>query len=244
MQPQFLPETDLEAIAEFRLDGPVAIRALLRELIAKRALIALYASQDHHEFVVTQILDVGERHLDLDFITDDARRQAVLSGGGAIVIGFLDQIKIQFRVDAPAAVRVAGAPALRCPLPGVVYRIQRRDAYRVRPLRSEPALCYVRDGSGGEVALRVIDFSAGGLALALPPGSRLPAAGETWAHCRIEVGDRPPIPCNLVVRHVSETLLAEGGAHRAGCEYQHMAPETARALQMLVMNIEKRTARG
>jgi flagellar brake protein len=241
LQPQFLPETDVEALAPFRVEGPVAIKSLLRDLISKKALIALYSLRNFDDFIVTQVVRFDDHGLELDFVTDEARRAAILGGGGAIVIGFLETIKIQFTVQSIQLFRSHDGPVLRCPLPANVYRIQRRDSYRVRPLQGEPVVCFVRDGAGGESGFRVIDFSAGGLALAVPSGSALPAAGQTLRHCRIEVGKRIAIPCELIVRHVSEGLWSEDGAHRIGCEYDRPTSEAARSLQLVVMDIEKRS---
>ena len=241
LQPQFLPETDPYILDPFRVQGPVAIKSLLRDLIAKRALIALYSLRNFDDFVVTQVVRFDDLSLDLDFVTDEARRAAILGSGGAFVIGFLETIKIQFTVASLQAMDSPDGPVLRCPLPHEVFRIQRRDAYRVRPLANEPVACYVRDGAGGETGHRVIDFSAGGLALAMTPGTALPPLAQGMPHCRVEVGQRIAIPCDLIVRHVSESLLLEGGAHRVGCEYQHLSSEAARSLQLVVMDIEKRT---
>ena len=60
-QPQFLPETDAAELEPFRVSGPVAIKALLRDLIVRRALIALYARNRFEEFVVTQLVRFGCR---------------------------------------------------------------------------------------------------------------------------------------------------------------------------------------
>lgn len=241
LQPQFLPETDPIELSPYRVAGPVAIKSVMKDLIVRRALIALYARRNFDEFVVTQLVRFDDRHLDLDFVTDEARRTAILSGAGAVVIGFLDTIKVQFEVGDLRVVDSADGPVLRAAMPQEVFRIQRRDAFRVRPLASEPVVCQVRDGQGGETGYRVIDFSATGLSLSVTPGESLPEEGTVLRHCRIEVGQRIAIPCDVLVRHVSAGLLSESGAHRVGCEFQHLSSEAERSLQLAVMDIEKRS---
>lgn len=240
-QPQFLPETDAAELEPFRVSGPVAIKALLRDLIVRRALIALYARNRFEEFVVTQLVRFDDRNIELDFVTDQNRQNAMLSGAGGIVIGFLDTIKVQFEVDELRIVDSAHGPVLRCSMPDEVFRIQRRDAFRVRPLASEPVTCQVRDHVGGETGYRVIDFSVTGFSLSVAPGETLPEEGASLRHCRIEIGRRIAIPCDVVVRHVSTGLLSENGAHRVGCEFQHLSSEAERSLQLAVMDIEKRS---
>ncbi len=243
MQSQFLPEPDDAAIREFRIEGPVAIRGLMRELQRKKALVALYAADDHDEFFVTQLIDCDDRWLDFDFVTDAARRARLLRAPGAVVVAFLDQIKVQFDVDSIVEVQSGGEPAVRCPMPRLVYRIQRRDAFRVRPLGSDAALVHVGVAAGKEQAFRLLDFSVTGLALALPPKATVPEIGTRWERCRLEFAGRPPIPCALVVKHVSAGLQAEGGARRIGCKFSGLSPDIARAVQLAVLDAETRAAR-
>lgn len=243
LQTQFLPETDLATIDNFRVEGPLAIRNLLRELVRKKALIVLYDVRDHGRFVTSQLAEVDGRGLQFEFVAEDPRRRSILAAGEAVVVGFLEQIKIQF--DAKGITAVAGGDglAVRCPMPRAAYRIQRRDAYRVRPLATDEATVHVHDGHGGERAYRVIDMSASGVAFAIAPDAALPTAGEHMKRCRIGFAERPPIPCELFVRHVSEGLPSEGGMRRIGCEYGPMPPEIARAMQLTVLDFETRAAR-
>lgn len=242
-QSQFLPETDFAAIREFRVEGVTAIRGLMRDLQRKKALIALYAADDHDSFFVTQLLGFDDHCVEFDFVTDQHRRRTITASPGAVVVAFLDQVKLQFEVDAITEVALATGPALRCPMPGRVYRIQRRDAYRVRPLGSDAAVVFV-PRSGRDQARRVMDFSVTGVAIALPPGETVPEPGTRWDRCRLEFAGRAPIPCDLVVRHVSGGLQAEAGARRIGCEFSAPPPDVARAIQLTVLDTETRAARA
>ena len=239
-KPQYMPETDLSAIQSFKIDGAIGVQAVLRDLISKRAWIAIYAPDDLEEFVVSQLVAFDEQHLDLDFVNNEERRQAILQAGRAIVIGTLDTIKIQFEVSGIGRALRTDGPVLRCPVPKSLYRIQRRDAFRVRPLSTEPVTCHIRDGKGGERAWKVIDFSALGVAFELPAGSTPPAERTVLQHCRLEFApSRAAVPVNLLVKRVSP--MGDEGAFRVGCEFKHLASESSRALQIAVMEVEKRS---
>ncbi len=243
LQTQFLPETDVAGLGSFRVDGALAIRSVLRELIRKRALVVLYDVRDPARFVASQVIEVGDRDLQLEFVTDDRRRQSILDAGAAIVVAFLEQIKIQFEARGLRASGTADALSVTCAIPDVLYRIQRRDAYRVRPLATDEAMVHVQDGRGGEHPYRMIDMSASGVAFAWPADEPPPELGTPLPRCRIGFAERPPLPVALVIRQVSEGLAAEGGMRRIGCEYGALPPEIARAVQMTVLDFETRAAR-
>ena len=241
LQPQFLPETDVGELSQYRVSGTSPIHGLLKELIAQRALIALYAHGNFDDFVVTQVTRIDERSIDFAFVTDDARRSAILASDGVIVIGFLESIKVQFSTSTLSIVDSPSGSVLRCSIPFEMFRIQRRDAYRVRPLASEPVTCHIRDGNGGEVVYQVLDFSVTGLTLLCAPDVESPHEGQSFAHSRLEIGLRIAIPCEVVVRHVGKRLDGDRGGHRLGCEFRYLSSEAARSLQLAVMDVEKRS---
>jgi flagellar brake protein len=241
LQPHYLPETDPAQIQSFRVDEALGIRGVLRELMTRRAMVTIYAPDNFETFVPSRVLAIDERALDLDFVAEDARQREILSHPSVLVIGTLDRIKVQFEVSGFAQTTLDENPALHCPVPKTVYRIQRRDAFRVRPLATEPVTCHVRDGRGGESAWKVLDFSALGVAFSVPPDQTPPAEREVLQHCRLEFApSRAAIPVNLVVRRVSVTPDDGSQGYRVGCEFRYLAPEAARTLQMAVMEIERR----
>ena len=237
MSASLQPETDLEFLRPFRVDGALAVRALLRELITRRALIAIYSDSERDDFVISQILTVDDHQIDLDFVTDESRRG--IGQGRVIVIGLLETVKVQFVLDPVQHVSHPGGVLLRAPLPDHVFRIQRRESFRVRP-RVHDQLTVALRRPDGERIERIIDLSVGGLSYAIAAGAALPTAGDVHRFSRIEAPDRPPIPCELVVRHVSAGLRSENGAHRIGCEYHRLDSEAARALQIAVVDLERR----
>jgi c-di-GMP-binding flagellar brake protein YcgR len=241
LQPHYLPETDPAQIQSFRVDETLGIRGVLRELMTRRAMVTIYAPDNFDAFIPSRVLAFDERALDLDFVADEERRREILSHPSAVVIGTLDRIKVQFEVSGFAPTTLQDNPALHCPVPKAVYRIQRRDAFRVRPLATEPVTCHVRDGRGGESAWKVLDFSALGVAFSVPPDQTPPAEKSVLQHCRLEFApSRAAIPINLVVRRVSTTPEDGSQGYRVGCEFRYLAPEAARTLQMAVMEIERR----
>lgn len=237
---QLLPETDPAFLRPFLVEGVLAVRALLRELVTHRALLAIYAGHELEDFVISQVTHLDDHSIELDFVTDDDRRQAIARAGGVVVIGLLETVKVQFELSPIGLDLRDGRPVLRARHPQTMYRIQRRDAFRVRPPAGEPASVVIRLSPGAEQHFRVIDFSATGVAYAMAPGSALPLEGTVLHLSRLECAGRPPIPCDLLVRHVSAGLLSENGAHRIGCEFYRIDSLAERAVQMIVIDLERR----
>ena len=90
------------------------------------------------------------------------------------MVGYLDSVKVQFDVSDLVLVHGNRASVLSCPLPREMFRFQRRNAFRVRPLMRSAPVARLRhpDMPDIEFALRVIDVSIGGCALFLPTTCR------------------------------------------------------------------------
>ena len=104
----FLPLPPDEAIEPFRVEGTMAVRSLVRELLATRALVALFAADDPDVFIVTRILSLEADSLELEFDGDADRRQALLDAPYLTVVGVPGSVKIQFRLENVEAVQVPG----------------------------------------------------------------------------------------------------------------------------------------
>ena len=156
LQPQFLPETDIGELSQYRVSGSFPINGLLKELIAHRALIALYARGNFDDFVVTQVTRIDDRSIDFAFVTDDARRSAILASDGVIVIGF--PVVPKAAADASVA---AGATIFGVPEPDAI-----KSAFEVT---SYPTFVVVTPDLnvgdifvGADSAQRAIDAARGG----------------------------------------------------------------------------------
>lgn len=242
----FLPLHINETLEAFRVDGTMAVRALVRELINTRALIALFAEEQPDTFIVTRILALEADSIEVDCSGDEDVLRALLQAPYLTVVGAPGPVKIQFRIgdveftrsNAPDGGTSKGAGVLTALLPSSGWRVQRRNAFRVQPPDSDQATIVFRTASGADAKGRLTDLSVGGLNALWESSAPLPELGRTLRHCRIEATDIAPIPCDLrVVRIESQT---DGGPMQLSCEFQAMPQSVARFVQLYVMDIEKR----
>lgn len=233
------PEDPEGLSADFLIEGHSAVRAILAGLCDRRERLSLYAAPENRDFAITRILRVDDAEVEIDLAGQDEFARLLARGGQAIGVAFPGQIKIQFSLDEFSVLSAdgSGGPLLRAPLPVRLHRFQRRDAFRVRPPVADEARCVRILGPDREASHPICDISAGGLSILLDEGIAAPQLGAVWEHCRIEAGQDPAIPCELVVTRITPI---EGRGHRIGLSFGKMPSEALRLIQMLVIRTEKR----
>ncbi|MDT3677600.1 MAG: flagellar regulator YcgR PilZN domain-containing protein [Burkholderiaceae bacterium] len=237
---------------QYRIEGEFAVRAVFRELMSRRSLVTLYPEGRADDALVTRIVHVAPDGVELDASGQPRSAAALRDARYAIGVAFPENVKTQFRLESmsvaderPAddnAKPVALVTTLQAPVPAEIYRLQRREAFRVRPPLEDEVYCVQRVGIGRELRHRLIDLSAGGLSLRLAADETPPAPGRIWRQSRIETATSLVIPCELVVRGVYEDA-ALGGDRRVAFAFHAMPTEVLRRVQMYVLDIEKRLRR-
>jgi c-di-GMP-binding flagellar brake protein YcgR len=235
------PEPDSPELERFAVYGRQEIAALLRELRDRQVLLTLYYG-GATGFAVSNVLDVNLQFEEviLDCAADRAAQGALYQARDIVVVGFLDNAKIQFDAGAAEPVTHQNRSAFRIRLPNQVLRMQRRVAERRQPLPSRPATCLVPvPGEAGRYeAMRVIDLGVGGVALA---AHALPFdlhAGQVLAPCYLDLPEIGQITVTLQVRYVEGDLPAAGDSRRCGCEFIGLGGTALRTLQRYVNRLD------
>jgi c-di-GMP-binding flagellar brake protein YcgR len=162
--------------SDFRVRAPSEILSYLRTLQAQSTRISLSAPNGASLSCCLTDIDAERSSLSFDVATANEQLQALLSANEISAVAYLEQIRLQFELEDPVLIN----SVLRCSSPGVMYRFQRRQTFRVQnnlrtpqvrlthPLRPEL-----------ELSLRILDLSLGGVALLLPAEvEAFPAAVE------------------------------------------------------------------
>ncbi|MEY4765369.1 MAG: hypothetical protein RI907_2042 [Pseudomonadota bacterium] len=227
---------------DFRVTNEAEIQSLVRRLVDERCLVSL--SGPHGDAFMTLVLDVDSTGRQITFSAEDGgpRLDALLEHGEVSAVAYLDRIKIQFDLDGLVHIQRSQGAQLRAQVPTVVYRFQRREAFRVQPLSQQAPLAHFRHPAspGVELHLRVLDISLGGVGLLLPQNVPMIPAGVKVASCRLELDDQTDITVSMVIHHVTAIQPQSNGV-RLGCELLDVERHD-RALGNYINQTQKRRA--
>jgi c-di-GMP-binding flagellar brake protein YcgR len=230
-----------EGLDEFRISSPRDVGMLLKQLLDGTIQLSLHSSDGQIYTSAIWTLDSSRATIGFNADPNDPALQAVLHSPEIIVVGYLDSVKVQFELRHPVLVHGNRASVLSCPFPREMFRFQRRNAFRVRPLMRSAPMAKLRhpDMEEGEIALRIIDLSIGGCALFLPVDVPLISAGATLPGVRMELDDDTRLDVTLRLQHVT-SINNEGRGVRLGFEFVRPGGDTVRTLQRFIDLTQKR----
>jgi len=226
---------------DFRITAPREIGAILRQFQDGNLLLNLNGS--HGGMLSTTLWSVDAVKGKLSFAADANApvSQQIVDSQEATVVGYLDSIKVQFDVANLVLVRSPGGSAIGTAFPRELFRFQRRNAFRVRPLLRSTPLVRVRHPVIAEMqlALRVLDVSIGGCALFLPDDVPPLSPGMVMNQVQVDLDADTRFHANLRLQHVT-SLNPESKGVRLGCEFVDAGHDAARALQRYIDQTQKR----
>lgn len=231
----------MDGLDDFRLTSPTEIKALLRQLMD--GSVPLNISGPDGAVLTTTLWTVDSVRGAISFSAspDDPHLHQIVQADEAVVVGYLDSVKLQFDANDLVLVHSERRSALGCAFPQVVYRFQRRGAYRVRPvLRSSP-VARMRHPELPEMnlSLRVLDVSLGGCALFLPADVPTLNPGITLNGVELELDGDTRFTTTLRLQHMS-SVNAEVKGLRIGCEMLRLPSDAQRQLQRYIDQTQKK----
>ncbi len=228
-------------LAEFRVDSPREVAAMLRQLLDTSAQLNLNASDGHVVAATLWTADADRDCIGFSVDPTDTALNALLESEEAVAVGYLDSVKLQFDAHDLVLVRGRNASVLNCRYPRLLYRFQRRNAYRVRPLLRSMPVAKLRHTQIAEMqlALRVLDISIGGCALLLPDDIPALQPGSLLNQVQIELDADTQFRVDLKLHHVTSPGPDAKGV-RLGCEFIRADPGALRSLQRYIDQTQKR----
>jgi c-di-GMP-binding flagellar brake protein YcgR len=230
-----------DGLDEFRVSSPREIQTLLKQLLDGSIVLNLNASDGSVFSSAIWTLDSARGTIGFNADPSDPALQALLECQDVVVVGYLDSVKLQFDVHDLMLVHGAKASVLSCPAPKVMYRFQRRNAFRVRPLIRASPVARIRhpDMPEQEFVLRVIDISIGGCAIFLPEEVPIMTAGVMLAGVSVELDIDTRLEVSMRLQHVT-AINAEARGVRLGFEFKRIGGDSLRALQRFIDLTQKR----
>jgi c-di-GMP-binding flagellar brake protein YcgR len=233
-----------DGLDEFRVTSPREIQGLLKQLLDGSVLLNLNASDGSVFTSAIWTIDSSRGTIGFNADPNDPAMQALLECEEVVVVGYLDSVKLQFDVHDLVLVHGNRASVLSCPAPREVYRFQRRNSFRVRPLMRSAPVARIRhpDMPEMEFALRVIDVSIGGCGLFLPVDVPTMNAGVLLQDVRIELDTDTKLEVTMRLQHIT-AINAEARGVRLGFEFKRVGGDSLRALQRFIDLTQKRGKR-
>jgi flagellar brake protein len=227
---------------EFRISATGEVAAVLRQLCDASVELNLNSRDGSVVNATLWTTDAQRGSIGFNVDPHDPALNALQECGEVVVVGYLDSVKLQFDVGRLVLVHGSQASVLNCSYPREVYRFQRRNAYRVRPLmRSAPAARLRHtDIAEMQLALRIIDLSIGGCALFLPDDVPPMQVGGVMNQVEIELDADTRFQVSLRLQHVT-SLNADASGVRLGCEFVRADSAALRALQRFIDQTQKRS---
>jgi len=229
----FIAPVDLD---DFRISTAGEVLAMLRTLLDQGVRVTLSNAGGASLNTQLGLIDLKRGLIGFEVHAGDAHLQALMDGNEEIqAAAYLDRIRLQFPLAAAALMRSAEGPLLCSKLPSVLYRIQRRQAFRVRPQTRQAMVRVKHPDSLEPVAARILDLSVGGLAMQLPPGIASWPAGTSLA-VLVELDRETHFNCMLRLQHVH---AGDDTGTPLGCAFDKLDLSALRTLQAYIDQAQK-----
>jgi c-di-GMP-binding flagellar brake protein YcgR len=226
---------------EFRVTAAAEVAAYLQQLQRENSTVLLSSPPGQSLASRISTLDAAAGVLGLEIGADpEGISQALVASGEITGVAYIGAIKLQFELDDAVLVSSEQGAVLRSSLPERLYRFQRRQAFRVQPAGSVYPRVVLPGGEHPGRALRVLDISIGGLALALPADSAPLSAGQVAGNLVLELDRITGLRVALLPHHASPIAGDAHGTLQLGCSFVDLDANAARSLQVYVDQTQKR----
>jgi c-di-GMP-binding flagellar brake protein YcgR len=226
---------------DFRLTTPGEISVMLKRLIDGNVPVALNSPDGSAITTTLWTLDSARGIVSFSANAADPALAALIECDEAVVVAYLDSVKLQFDVNELVLVHGGHASALNCAFPREMFRFQRRSGFRVRPLVRSSPVARLRHPMipDMQLTLRVLDVSIGGCALFIPDDVPPLPPGVQMNGVEIDLDADTRVRCGLRLQHVT-SINPESRGVRLGCEMINTGSDGLRALQRYIDQTQKR----
>ena len=217
------------------------IKFILKSIAEKESRVALYYGAAN-DFFMTTLLAVNGSKLWGEQSKDAAVNQKVIDSDKVIFVGAQHLVKIQFATSKPTMDVYQGYPAFLFPIPQSLYRLQRREYFRLTTPSWPELKCVIPKAHTlpePQREMTIMDISGKGVALVCSENDTELIPGKSYQNCAIDIPDFGTITGTIAVRNMAVLTDANGRSFkRAGCEMQEMDNASILLLQRYVMHLQ------
>ena len=228
-----------EQSEQYCISSPKEIKSVMHYISEKGNHVALYYQKDN--FILTTLLAVDDTGFWLEQSPSNLDNKCAAESNQLIFVSSHLQIKVQFTVNHLSRVMYHGSPAFYLTLPNHLYRLQRREYYRL--ITPAPLRCIIPENSSHNNKPRefiIMDVSCGGIGLTCMEADTELIPGQSFKNCQINLPELGMIRGTIEVKNlVSLTSRAGVTRKRAGCEFKNLDGPSIILLQRYVTNMQR-----
>jgi c-di-GMP-binding flagellar brake protein YcgR len=231
---------------QFFLKSRREIVFYLQLLAKQRSIVTTYLDGGQHFFLSSVVaVDESQDMVCLDPSSETNNNHLAQAASQITLVTNLDRIKIQTRLHALKTGDSQGQEVLCARLPESIFRLQRREFFRLETPIANPVFCklarYDSYGAGRSFDLILSDISGGGLCLSGPTNMAENFPRDAlFQDCRLEIPGEGVIQVNLRVRKAIE-ISDRDGEHslRIGCEFVNLSDTRLAFIERYIARIER-----
>lgn len=235
------PLSDVFApLEDYRISHPKAIGKVLQQLMSRKEFLTVACSHRPHR-IVTRILDVDQ---DAGFFIYDGSAESIynrslLESNANYFSTTQDGVRVQFVGGQPEQHMFEGCFAFRSRLPESLYRMQRRDFFRVETPLKDPYRCIARLPDQRQVTFEIFDLSLGGVGLRSKDAAlaELPI-GTVLSQAVLDCRKMGMTQTDLKITYLQNIRSPANPVYHLGCRFENFPKSRATELQRMITSLE------
>lgn len=237
---QFPVGAALDALEDFRITQPMEIGSVLRQLMIRKDFLTVECSNRPHR-IITRILAVDQNagYFIYDCSVDQIYNRSLLESEENYFSATQDGVRIQFVCGQPEQCEFEGSFAFRSQLPINLYRMQRREYFRVETPLMEPYSCMVRLPDKRLITFDIFDLSLNGVGLR----SKDPTLGElqigtVFSKAVLDCRKMSKMELDLKITYMHNIRGQTNPIYHFGCRFEHFPKSKESDLQRMITYLE------
>lgn len=232
----------LAALDEFRLSHPKEIVWMLRQLAIEKDFLKVTFGR-HGQSIISYVLHVDEGNgvFLFDYGAGDIDNRILLASSEILFSGMLEGIHVRFLCGKPEPHFYDGFSAFKVALPKSLYRIQRRQHFRVEMPIANPFICSATLPDQRRIDFNIVDLSLTGVRLR--PTDTLTgelAIGATLTDAVLDFRDLGMVESDLNIVHVQRNQHFSDQIWHIGCRFTALLKAKEPEVQRLITYMELR----
>ena len=227
---------------QYRITSAREIQLVLQKIAKANSRIALYYSESN-DFILTTLLGVDATGLWLEQSQKTDVNTRLLQSDKLIFVSSHFQVKVQFVSDQATAATCQGQPAFFLKFPQSIFRLQRREYYRLTTPVAAPLLCVIPNNQVAKHHLHevtIMDISGGGVGLTCTEQDAVLVPGHIYENCKIDLPEVGELSGTIEVKNLVLLSTPAGKTvRRAGCEFKNLDGTSTTLLQRYVTDMQR-----